>query len=250
MADAIKLEIPRFIFAGLAATEPVAFAGKRWFVGERAGERYAVNFIPTQAQRRVLLVCLRKDAGAITAAELADMFGQTTPMKRFIQTIKELSRWKIATVEGGSRGKPFRIFSGKFPRRSYGRVEWEFTKDYLTLYEQTPRQVINYPLEGVRVNLNKYPMVPMLMLAFSEWYSMNRTKPNAWKIPIRNALKYCPVELKQGNQWHRDVKEPLDNALSLFGLRKTAQGWGEFSKQQIDLQRIFPKKKTKKRRRR
>ncbi len=248
MDETHKLVIPRFVFAGLAANTSEDFDGKKWFVGKRAGERYAVNFIPTHAQRRVLLVCLRKDAVAITAAELADMFGQETPMKRFIRTLKELSRWKIAKVEGEGLRKPFRIFPGKFPRRSYGRVEWEFTKDYLTLYEQTPRQVVYYPEGGWKVNLNKYPMVPMLMLAFSEWYSMNRRKPNARKIPIRNALKYCPVELKQGNQWHRDIKEPLDNALTLFGLRKTAQRWGEFSKQQIDLQRIFPKKKGRKRR--
>ena len=239
-----KLEIPRFIIAGLMAKSPALFAGSRWYVAERAGDRFAVNFILKPQQRRGLLVCLIRGIRAITAQEVAELFGQhdvKSAMKHFYETLLSLTKWKIARVYGEELGEPIRIFSKKSFRKPYGRAEWTFTPDYLDWLEQARKQKqiqwINYPVIGLAVNLNKKPMAPMLMLAFSEWFSMNKRKSNARKIPVMSALNYFPIGLDSG-YIGREAKYSIDNALKGFGLKPiTGPRWREAY---IDLMPLFP----------
>lgn len=255
MNKTYKLEIPRFISAVLAAKPPAEqFARRgRWFVGEKAGERFAVNRIPTPQERRALLVCLMPGVSVVTAQEVGERFGkeaENAPLRCFFDSLKKLVGLKIARVEGEELGEPMRIFS--HIRKTWGRVEWAFTSDYLRWCDQYPRQAIRYPVQGLAADLKKYPMASMVMLAAAEWYSMNKRKANGRFISVSFLLTYYPYDLGKiriRRQVGRDIIQPLKRTLGIFGVRSydgKAQGGGtDSAKMKIDLAGLFPKQPTK-----
>ena len=251
-----QLEIPRFISAVLMAKPPAEqFARRgRWFVGEKAGDRFAVNRIPTPRERRALLVCMMPGAPVVTAQEVGQRFGKeadSAPLISFFNSLKKLGGLKIARVEGEELGEPMRIFS--HIRKSWGRVEWAFSSDYLRWCDQYPRQAIRYPVQGLAADLKKYPMASMVMLAAAEWYSMNKRKANGRFISVSFLLTYYPydlVETQKRRQMNRNIIQPLKRTLGIFGVRSydwKAQG-SDCAKTKIDLAGLFPKQPTKSRR--
>lgn len=250
-----QLEIPRFISAVLAAKPPAEQFARRgwWFVGEKAGERFAVNRILTPQERRALLVCLMPGVSVVTAQEVGEIFGKkakSAPLRWFFDSLKKLVGLKIARVEGEELGEPMRIFS--HIRKTWGRVEWAFTSDYLRWCDQYPRQAIRYPVQGLAADLKKFPMASMVMLAAAEWYSMNKKKANGRFISLAFLLTYCPYDLNETQkrrQMKRDIIQPLKRTIEIFGVRSydwTPQGGAsDWAKTKIDLAGVFPKHPTK-----
>lgn len=234
-----KLEIPRFISAVLAAKSPGEQFPRRgwWFVGEKAGERVAVNRIPTLQERRAMVICLQKDVSAITAQELGEVFDlkpEKSPKSHFYETLSTLAKLKIARFDGEELGEQIQMFSSI--GKKWGRVDWTFSADYLRWMEQTPRQEIKYPVIGMNANLKKNPMANMLMLSAAEWYSMNKRDANGRFMPVWFAMKYYPDRLP-------NVLTPLQTAIDKFGFKcpdLTTQGGGSLVKLQIDISQIFP----------
>lgn len=256
----LKITFSRVAAAILAAKNPPSEGRGDWRIGERAGNRYAVRvkekpYRITASMRCSFLVCLQEGANKITAAELADLYGTDRPMQQFFSDLENLEKMEVAPVIDDRIGKPFHILT----TIKHGRndVSWTWADEYLIEVgkavgkngKPVGPQTIKYPKKGLRVNLKKHVLAPMIMLALAEQFTRCNGATNACSISVINALRFCGIDMENARtkrNWLR-VREHLNKSLKILGVDGDVPSeWNKFKNHVIVFSGLFPKRRKKK----